>query len=573
MLAILLLATLTGDVAPADPAPVRVIHDLSDFASPPGENRALHVTPFPMVPEESWPELSDEAFHDVADVVAELLQGCVAVDAMQMAECSIGVEEGSRLVVDGPEAAQHDVAAVVGLLRSGLSRQAVVTVELLRVKDAGAVDPSAIESDLQSGRMQRVLFRTETLSVGRTAECTAETHRRLVVDSEPEIAQRSAIMQPRMLELVTGFRAMLRVEDAGGGRFALRFAARVAEVRGLPTRQEGLQIAITGDAGVTRTPALSSFERPDVPFATLAASGRVAAGQVLVAAAGSQTANGPVGWVLRVGLANAAAAPAPLACADGAHSVALFDVSRLIWPGVQAQRPRPLDMAPDHIYPHDVYNNWEPWLYFPDAEPRGMDAVANAIEGACAEAGESVWCMTRGNWMLACASPTAMALVEQELAATEPKLPDLVLSLQASVRGPDGKLQPEASLRLPLRPLDTGLAWCGAEGLTTTSYDVDVAEAAACADPSVNGFVDGLALRARPTAGGGVRVELLLSRVLAWERVALNAPGLESYERPAWGVVELARDFLPGSPVRLEGLGDPFSALGSLALEIAVAAR
>ena len=74
-------------------------------------------------------------------------------------------------------------------------------------------------------------------------------------------------------------------------------------------------------------------------------------------------------------------------------------------------------------------------------------------------------------------------------------------------------------------------------------------------------------------AAQGVRVELLLNRVLAWERVALNAPGLEAYERPVWSVVQLDRDIAPGSPVRLEGVGDPFSALGSLAIEIGVAAR
>src|SRR6185295_2209132 len=41
MFAMLLLAALTGDVAQAEPAPIRVTYDLSDLAESRGENHAL----------------------------------------------------------------------------------------------------------------------------------------------------------------------------------------------------------------------------------------------------------------------------------------------------------------------------------------------------------------------------------------------------------------------------------------------------------------------------------------------------------------------------------------------------
>jgi hypothetical protein len=562
MLATLLLALLTGGVAD-EPLPV-VTYDLSDLLPRvPSEQRGLRPAPFQQLGEEFGPDASDQGFGDVPDVVAEMLSTCLARNALQIDGADVSVIEGGRLHVTAPAEAQHDTAALLGLLRAGLQRQAVVTLELLRVADAGAVTPEGLDADLASGRVQRVLLRTETVRIGSSADCLAETRRKIVVDSDPEIAQHTTTSQPVLRELDTGLRAFLRVEDAGGGRYTLRCAARVSELRELSLHSEGLQSSLTTDAGVVHSPALGNLERPDVSFATLAASGRVQAGETLLAAAGSETAHGPVGWVLRLGLASAEPPPAPMTSADGQHGVAIFDVSQSVWPRLSAPQPSADALAPM------PYDESRPWIQFPSEPAPDLDAVAERVQVACDRAGEEVWLARRGNWLLACSSPGGVAIATQEVEAQRLAAADVVVSLVATLRGEGGKARPVASLRLPLRPDDAALGWAGSETLITALYDVDVAESASTPDPAVAGLVDGLALRATTGADGRARVELVLNRVLGTERVPIAASGIESFERPVRGVVSLQRDLRPGQAAHLDGLGDPFSALASLSVELA----
>jgi hypothetical protein len=293
-----------------------------------------------------------------------------------------------------------------------------------------------------------------------------------------------------------------------------------------------------------------------------------------VAASGAQTAHGPSGWVLRLTLESVAPAPPPVTAADGRHEVAVFDISRLVWPAAHAFRPRTPAMAPHYDSPDgDPWNTEDKFILFPGREPRDMEELRERIDRIVGEGDGSLWQHPQGNWLFACGSPGALAVVRQELEATESPEPDLVLTLQAALPGDDGRPRAEASLRLPLRPQDAALAWCGAEGLSTIGWDVDVAEGSAIPDPVVLGFFDGLAVRAGGRARGGARVELVLHRAIGWERVPLNASGIEAFERPVWTVLSIERDLATGASVRLEGVADPFSPLASLAIDVELSAR
>jgi len=574
MLATLLLATLTGVPADDEAPLLRATYDVSDLLPRTGEQRGMRIMPFQLHDEEQEPELSDERFEDMTDVLAELLGNCIATDGLQLEGCSLDVLPGGRLELVAPEAAHHDAAALVGLLRGALRREAVVTLELLRSSDAAPIDPAGIDAALAAGRLRRVVQRTETLWVGSTAECAAETHRRILVDMDPYVAQKSATAAPIFLDLATGLRACLRVEEAAGGRLVLRGVARLAELRELPAHPEGLQMAITGDGGVSRSPALSTFDRPDVAFVTLAASGHVEPGEMLVAAAGSETAHGPSGWVLRLGLSSVAPAAKPAESVDGLHAVGVFDVSRVTWPRTHVPRPTEFGMSPDWLGEGDLFEDVQSFLVFPAEAPGETDWLEYRLQTACEQIGEpNAWIVRRGNWLLACSSRQGLDTIARTLDELAPATGDVVLTLAASRRGDEEARQAVASLRLPLRAGDAGLAWAGSEGLATVMYDMDVAESAAIPDPVVAGFVDGIGLRATASAEGRTHVDLVLHRVLGWERIALGASGIEAYERPLRGVVSLGRDVPAGRSVRLDGLGDPFSPLASLTVEIGTASR
>jgi len=549
-----------------------------------GEQQWLQVLPFKL--HHDWNDDDDvdwfEEEYDLPDAFYELITGILAPDEFSQANREIEARDQHTLVITAPESVHDSVRAAFDMVRAATHRRVVLQVDefhLRRMPTAAEIaDPDHL---LESATVAFRDSRKHEMLLGQTSVLRLESSHRVLRDWDSEIAQGAFASDPEFDDWPTGSVSMLRLEESAiGGAFRLRFLHRASEVVEWETRETNARASVSVDSKVVSQPGTGVIDQPRIAVGTSVGSRLVGIGDAVTVASTVETADGPLGVVLRYRLESVAPAPEPVRFDLGQeydgeelpedHGLLVMrDLSALLWNATDVPRLDARQYWPTR-YDGDT-ESIDP-VGFPSTEwdvGRVEDVLDNAIYDGPGPSYRSM----HGGWNLLAGMQAGLDRAERHVALTAPRGRALIVDVRIEAQPRTGGTpQVIGRVSLPLESSGSAMTLCGVGGLALTDYEVDVANSAASPDPRTTGYFDGLSVTARGIGDESVDLAITVHRLATRERVDLGAQTAGSIDRLGFDRLEVRRHVTADGEEHRWG-GASMGLAGSMGLELVVSVR
>jgi len=549
-----------------------VFHDLSELL--PGEavrwNIGKPMMLIPFYPFSHFDAGTEENLRRLADT-----QGDNLVDMMFRI---IGEERfdhnglslnrvGRRLAVTGPAALQSEVAKVLQFMKQHLCRKIELNVDLYIAADAAQsllADKAAVERAVQAGKLEPLMSAVETAALNQLVTIRSGRSTPVVWDFDPEIAQGSFVSEPIINPLFTGIKLQARpFLAAKDGKLIVNLAciaSRLTEAIGF--RDLECSGRLTFDNGFHDISENQIIDDPQIEFASLATTVVVESGRPVVFATAfpHRQGLGSLVGVLTARWLSPASVPSRSVSAGGTALCAL-DCSHL-----QAilELPKGYGLMTNLLWERDRSERYHgegecvylgpKGLLFKRPRLLELDFLMEEVMPAWTEeAGENAWFYDFGRVLFHVGSggvhDRLAALFNQTFSASNAESMRLEL-LVTAVGGPAlhhdaGKILKTGHLigavSVPVKSGGKLATLAGLQGLTVEGYDVDVANEAACPNPNVNSFLDGmqLVIKHDPSIGGAVSADHLSIGLVLNRLVEFRSLGMSNKRGKLTGTIDL----------------------------------
>ncbi len=416
------------------------------------------------------------------------------------------------LWVQGPPALQERVDRLLGPLLERRRRTLRATLRSLAEIDEAAIPGIVLErGDAQTLSGEAPITISVDLRTGRTTRLAAQRSRALVVDYDVEVAEKSAIADPRVISFPEGIEMDLTVRAAPDGKLFLEWTARASLAEGPPPSMQ--------------TP-YGRLSLPRCQSLVTAGSALIVNGGGVVM--GSRTAGGP--WLLTV--------EGPTIQDTG------IECAPLVTPSRRLALPVEVGIVPSSGSHEvdDMDSDCESLIEFDDLTEnlRGEDTDLVTWDGA-------VW-IQKDPERLASGRKFVASLVRRLARTVGVEVRwGLLSSAEATSADAAGLAEKLDHIgRISGRLGDDLLLLAGKEQNYVKDYDVEIASDAQIGDVVVATLFQGLGLKLRAAAAGNDRV--LLTGDLSFQLVEETDREFPS-EQPKMGSVQTPRTrMVTGNP-------------------------
>lgn len=551
LVGVLLALAAAASEAAAPQDLVSATYSLSSLAAPEADTEfAIALLPYrPRGVTRSEPA-SSRARHLPGDDVVDLVRRVVAPEEWEVPGRSIEFVPGQgagSLSVRAPAAVHAEVRRCLTFLASHVRRAARVecsAYSVTRVIDgleslAGASDAGVkIGEWVKSGALVPVLRSSLALHASSPVIVARARERAYLVDYDVEIAEASAIHDAIVATAQLGVEVAARADVIDADEVILHFAARHAEEKSPPRAVDAsarVEVAIESKLVFERREP-GWIEAPVIEFQALAGAIRLETGRIAVAFVAPIAADDAESRGLLLSFELTSLSPAPAQFESGGRLLTVADLAASLDPGVDVPELSPaagslrneLD-APEWVgfaSPVEIRH-----LPVENASPRNAEIVATRLLAALPESASLD--IRAGFAITVSTTPVADAIAR---AVTGLRVEPSAASLLGFATPEPGSSEPgSVAFSIPLAG-GRALALCGVEQNLLVDADVDVANRAAIANPSIATMLFGRFVEAAidPDAAGDARVDLRgfgRARVSAIDLLSHNASGSPRFER------------------------------------------
>ena len=441
----------------------------------------------------------------LVELIRTLIQPVVWEETIASVDC-----EGSRLLVEAPDAVHAEIEDLLGFLAEALLDPERLEVSVYRgTVPSAPVLPTVAEADrmlqeaLAAGTLTADRSTSVSLARGTFGHGESVDLDRFVFDYEVEIAQGACIADPIIVPLQTGLTVSARGSRTDRGLLLdvlLRDSVRLDS--GEPVELRSLS-QLNNKTQVVQNAFTAIVERPEVAFTSLASSFLLPYGRAAWVQCELETESGPVSALVDFRLRGADPARRSehrltLEDYDGVEStytLRVQDFGAVATSAIHVPRISPFHF--DGALWDECWSGNSITGCSGELEPLlSLERAIDLLWSREPIVDEDPSCMVLG-------LPTATILsvlppeVDARARRTSEMLraPGPVFQLNASIRG-----QGEAELgwfRCPLSLGRRSSLWAGVQSTGVYDWDVDVANESACANPEMLAVVDGLAMVAK----------------------------------------------------------------------------
>lgn len=575
----------SDELTPADAELLTMRYDLRSLVpDSSGEQQWLQVLPFKLHhnwedgDDVEWGEQDDNLSHQIQELIVEI----VAPDEFSQANREIESRGEHTLVITAPQAVHESVRAVLDMIHAATHRRVMLEVEEFHLRRM----PTALElSDpdrlRESGAVAFHQRREHEMLLGLTSVMRLESMHRVLRDWESEIAEGSFAADPRFDHWATGTVSMLRLEeDLLGDGFRLRYLQRASELVEWESRVTGSVGNVRVDQELVRRQGDGVIDQPRLAVGTTIGSRRLDVGGSVVVATTVDTADGPIGTVLRMRLLSVDPAPEPVPFALGQQYrdedlsgqrglLVMRDLSGLLWlsgdvPRLDARKfwPTTQEYDDEYIAPAGFPSN--------EWDTGRMDEVVE--EAVYAGPGPS-FRLVHSGWNLLAAVEASLEDAARRTALAAPRGNPLTVDVRVEARSETGNASHVIGrVALPLESSGEALALSGVAGVALIDYDVYVANSASAPVMVTCGYFDGLSVEARGIGDGAVDLVVTLHRLVSRERLDLEAGVAGTIDRLGFDRLEYRQRVAADGKEHRWG-GASMGLTGSLGLELVISVR
>ncbi len=515
--ALLLLPLASGDPEQSSDNVVRV-YDVSTLSLDYdlGDEGSAHY--LPLLP---YMEPVDEADDDVdatpdrggAEAFVNMLFDQYAAE-FEYEGRQLYLNSSDKLLVKGPADLQERVAGMLRFFETVQSSGATIAFDVVELPYGVELPEASVLELAEAEALLSNVLRHEayTLRVrpGRAARLDARTSRRAVVDLDVEIASGVAVGDPIVVEVPSGTRLELRASGAEGGLF-LALNCKRGEWLAAPDRMLDLGFWAGVEKGGLEVKRDSSIlQRARSCSRSMGFSTFLPDGKVLAISAGLALPEGrrEVFLLRRTGGALPVRRELPLS--SGGPSVILADLGAVAPPcsraaGILFSDSMPLALGSAH--PTGFHTTLQVFM-----SPESGEEVFELLSGA------DVYSSLNhlGPFLALCPQAEYLREYAPEIKSEQQALIGAfealmtegeLLDVKVVVRDNETEM---ATSRLPMRAGTEAALVLGIEDTDLADFDVEVAQSAAVADPTIRSTFEGLALwlAVTPSLSGELVLEL-----------------------------------------------------------------